>query len=168
MISQFKLSELAGGDPILNSKLFNVGKAPDNMLQWFAAHGTQMTVYLVSLLFFKSRVDYAVPSVPQNPLSYICDGPKQRKRRNLEVPWPNRVTQAFTTQPNGPGVLGPSPRLLARVPRRLSHVVALKFCHVHTCQALAHLVHQSAPALEARQVSQRASDVRPYSQHHHG
>ena len=44
MISQFKLSELAGGDPTLNSKLFNVGKAPDNMLQWFAAHGTQMTV----------------------------------------------------------------------------------------------------------------------------
>ena len=44
MISQFKLSELAGGDPTLNSKLFNVGKAPDNMLQWFAAHDTQMTV----------------------------------------------------------------------------------------------------------------------------
>jgi hypothetical protein len=46
MISQFKLSELAGGDPMLNPKLSNVGKAPDNMLQWFAAHGTQMTVYL--------------------------------------------------------------------------------------------------------------------------
>ncbi|KAH8996367.1 hypothetical protein EDB92DRAFT_2112663 [Lactarius akahatsu] len=38
MISQFKLSELAGSDPTLDSKLFNVGKAPDNMLQWFAAH----------------------------------------------------------------------------------------------------------------------------------
>ncbi|KAH9042535.1 hypothetical protein EDB85DRAFT_1915527 [Lactarius pseudohatsudake] len=43
MISQFKLSELAGGDPTLNSRLFNVGKAPDNMLQWFVAHGNQMT-----------------------------------------------------------------------------------------------------------------------------
>jgi hypothetical protein len=52
MISQFKLSELAGGDPILNSKLFNVGKAPDNMLQWFAAHGAQMTVNLVYRFFF--------------------------------------------------------------------------------------------------------------------
>jgi hypothetical protein len=51
MISQFKLSELAGGDPMLNSRLFNVGKAPDNMLQWFAAHGTQMTVNLVNQLF---------------------------------------------------------------------------------------------------------------------
>ena len=29
---QFKLSEL-GGDPVLNSKLFNVGSAPNNMLQ---------------------------------------------------------------------------------------------------------------------------------------
>lgn len=52
MISQFKLSELAGGDPILNSKLFNVGKAPDNMLQWFAAHGSQMTVNLAYPVFF--------------------------------------------------------------------------------------------------------------------
>lgn len=51
MISQFKLSELAGGDPILNSKLFNVGKAPDNMLQWFAAHGSQMTVNMASSVY---------------------------------------------------------------------------------------------------------------------
>jgi hypothetical protein len=32
MISQFKLSELGGGDPVLNAKLFNVGSAPNNML----------------------------------------------------------------------------------------------------------------------------------------
>jgi pyrimidine and pyridine-specific 5'-nucleotidase len=50
MVSQFKLSELAGGDPTLNSKLFNVGKAPDNMLQWFAAHGTQMTCATKSII----------------------------------------------------------------------------------------------------------------------
>ncbi|KAH9048407.1 hypothetical protein EDB84DRAFT_1556865 [Lactarius hengduanensis] len=50
MISQFKLSELAGGDPTLNSKLFNVGKAPDNMLQWFAAHGNQMTCATKSII----------------------------------------------------------------------------------------------------------------------
>jgi pyrimidine and pyridine-specific 5'-nucleotidase len=55
MISQFKLSELAGGDLALNTKLFNVGKAPDNMLQWFAAHGNQMTVNLAySYLIFTS------------------------------------------------------------------------------------------------------------------
>ena len=34
MISQFRLSELGAGDPVLNAKLLNVGKAPDNMLQW--------------------------------------------------------------------------------------------------------------------------------------
>ncbi|THG93814.1 hypothetical protein EW145_g8272, partial [Phellinidium pouzarii] len=50
MISQFKLSELGGGDPVLSSKLFNVGRAPDNMLQWFAAKGTQMTCATKSVI----------------------------------------------------------------------------------------------------------------------
>ncbi|KAJ8584685.1 hypothetical protein M405DRAFT_884194 [Rhizopogon salebrosus TDB-379] len=43
MISQFKLSELGGGDPVLSAKLFNVGSASNNTLQWFAAKGSQMT-----------------------------------------------------------------------------------------------------------------------------
>ena len=34
MVSQFKLSELGGGDSVLNAKLLNVGTAPNNMLQW--------------------------------------------------------------------------------------------------------------------------------------
>ncbi|KIM43807.1 hypothetical protein M413DRAFT_443693, partial [Hebeloma cylindrosporum] len=50
MISQFKLSELGGGDPVLNSKLFNVGSAPNNVLQWFAAKGTQMTCATKSVI----------------------------------------------------------------------------------------------------------------------
>ncbi|KAL0575434.1 hypothetical protein V5O48_006550 [Marasmius crinis-equi] len=50
MISQFKLSELGGGDPVLNSKLYNVGAAPNNMLQWFAAKGTQMTCATKSVI----------------------------------------------------------------------------------------------------------------------
>ncbi|KAF8347588.1 hypothetical protein F5887DRAFT_956525 [Amanita rubescens] len=50
MISQFKLSELGGSDPVLNSKLFNVGMAPNNMLQWFAAKGTQMTCATKSVI----------------------------------------------------------------------------------------------------------------------
>lgn len=37
MISQFKLSELGGIDPVLNIKLQNVGRAPDNMLQCAAS-----------------------------------------------------------------------------------------------------------------------------------
>ena len=32
MISQFKLSELGGSDPVLNAKLYNVSAAPNNML----------------------------------------------------------------------------------------------------------------------------------------
>ncbi|KAI0087154.1 hypothetical protein BDY19DRAFT_893676 [Irpex rosettiformis] len=50
MISQFRLAELGGSDPVLSSKLFNVGKAPDNMLQWFAAKGTQMTCATKSII----------------------------------------------------------------------------------------------------------------------
>ncbi|KDR79285.1 hypothetical protein GALMADRAFT_223515 [Galerina marginata CBS 339.88] len=50
MISQFKLSDLGAGDPVLNSKLFNVGTAPNNMLQWFAAKGTQMTCATKSVI----------------------------------------------------------------------------------------------------------------------
>ncbi|KAH7890529.1 WD40-repeat-containing domain protein [Phlebopus sp. FC_14] len=50
MISQFKLSELGGSDPTLNAKLWNVGSAPNNMLQWFAAKGTQMTCATKSVI----------------------------------------------------------------------------------------------------------------------
>ncbi len=34
MVSQFKLSDLGGGDPVLSAKLMQVGRAPDNMLQY--------------------------------------------------------------------------------------------------------------------------------------
>ncbi|TBU58293.1 hypothetical protein BD310DRAFT_819714 [Dichomitus squalens] len=50
MVSQFKLSELGGGDLVLNAKLAQVGRAPDNMLQWFAAKGTQMTCATKSVI----------------------------------------------------------------------------------------------------------------------
>lgn len=50
MISQFKLSELGSNDPLLSAKLWNVGAAPSNMLQWFAAKGTQMTCATKSII----------------------------------------------------------------------------------------------------------------------
>ncbi|TFK65277.1 hypothetical protein BDN72DRAFT_824755 [Pluteus cervinus] len=50
MISQFKLSDLGGSDPVLAAKLFNVGSAPNNQLQWFAAKGTQMTCATKSVI----------------------------------------------------------------------------------------------------------------------
>ena len=33
MMSQFKLSELGGGDSMLNAKLYNIGSSPNGMLQ---------------------------------------------------------------------------------------------------------------------------------------
>ena len=65
MISQFKLSELGGSDPILNAKLTNVGAAPNNMLQWFAAKGSQMTVRCL-LSQPNLYIDNRWLSVPQN------------------------------------------------------------------------------------------------------
>lgn len=50
MMSQFKLSDLGGIDPVLNAKLHNIGAAPNNMLQWFAAKGTQMTCATKSIV----------------------------------------------------------------------------------------------------------------------
>ncbi|RDX41621.1 hypothetical protein OH76DRAFT_1489321 [Lentinus brumalis] len=50
MMSQFKLSDLGAGDPVLSAKLMMVGRAPDNMLQWFAAKGTQMTCATKSVI----------------------------------------------------------------------------------------------------------------------
>ena len=48
MMSQFKLSELGGSDPVVNAKLMNVGKAPDNMLQYvsksWCLHPDELTV----------------------------------------------------------------------------------------------------------------------------
>lgn len=53
MISQFRLAELGGGDPVLNAKLFNVGAAPNNMLQYVLSYTsrilTQLNLYLGGL-----------------------------------------------------------------------------------------------------------------------
>ena len=51
MISQFKLSELGGGDPVLAAKLFNVGAAPNNQLQYAILHLGRFYIYLSSNVF---------------------------------------------------------------------------------------------------------------------
>ncbi|KAG8905601.1 hypothetical protein FRB99_008599 [Tulasnella sp. 403] len=43
MLSQFKMNELAAGDPVMSARLAHVGVGANNMLQWFAAKGRQMT-----------------------------------------------------------------------------------------------------------------------------
>ncbi len=47
MVSQFKLSELGGGDPVLSSKLLHVGKAPDNMLQCVPDNSSQYLFLII-------------------------------------------------------------------------------------------------------------------------
>ena len=98
MVSQFKLAELGGSDPVLSAKLFNVGKAPDNMLQyvlalsckgsiltlftrWFAAKGTQMTVCCRVFSVVSSRLTTDHDSVPPSLSFFICNGQKKRIRR---------------------------------------------------------------------------------------
>jgi len=64
MVSQFRLAELGGSDPVLNAKLFHVGKAPDNMLQWFAAKGTQMTCATKSVILHLQWTEEDEPAQP--------------------------------------------------------------------------------------------------------
>ncbi|RXW16614.1 hypothetical protein EST38_g9240 [Candolleomyces aberdarensis] len=70
MVSQFRLSELGAGDPVLNAKLFNVGAAPNNQLQWFAAKGTQMTCATKSVIMHLQWQEGEVkPTTVQSPVS---------------------------------------------------------------------------------------------------
>ena len=76
MISQFKLSELGGSDPVLNAKLTYVGAAPNNMLQWFAAKGSQMTVsVLLSQANFNTN--NRLRSVQRNLSSFTYNGKRK-------------------------------------------------------------------------------------------
>ncbi|KZV64245.1 hypothetical protein PENSPDRAFT_588714 [Peniophora sp. CONT] len=63
MISQFKLSELGGSDPIVNARLFNVGRAPNDMLQWFAARGSVMTCATKSVILHLQWTEADEPAV---------------------------------------------------------------------------------------------------------
>ncbi|CAE6428501.1 unnamed protein product [Rhizoctonia solani] len=57
MLSQFKLSELGGSDPVLSAKLSSVGVGSANMLQWFAAKGKQMTCATKNLILHLEHED---------------------------------------------------------------------------------------------------------------
>ncbi|KAI0317825.1 WD40-repeat-containing domain protein [Amylostereum chailletii] len=108
MISQFKLSELGGGDPALNSRLFNVGKAPDNMLQWFAAQGTQMTCATKSVILhlqWTETEEQAQTTSVTSPSSQASSLPATPPSSNLSSSAPrirtvsslSRSSSSFTT-----------------------------------------------------------------------
>ncbi|TFK50497.1 hypothetical protein OE88DRAFT_1631183 [Heliocybe sulcata] len=111
MVSQFKLSELGGGDPVLSAKLFQVGKAPDNMLQWFAAKGTQMTCATKSVILHLQWTEgeepaQTEPSTPLTPksLSGLQANPRQRTvsslSRRSSLTTPQRRTSLNTPPPS--------------------------------------------------------------------
>ncbi|KAI0929381.1 hypothetical protein AcV7_005249 [Taiwanofungus camphoratus] len=107
MVSQFRLAELGGSDPALNMKLFNVGKAPDNMLQWFAAKGTQMTCATKSVILHlqwteedglpatsagAASQDAASPTTPSTPGGLSPSAP-----RPGTIPSLSRSTSSIST-----------------------------------------------------------------------
>ncbi|CAE6530164.1 unnamed protein product [Rhizoctonia solani] len=119
MLSQFKLSELGGSDPILSAKLSNVGVGSANMLQWFAAKGKQMTCATKNLILHLEHED-PDPSVsltsslenlsiseaqpqtpPTNPTHF-------HPRHSLSVPRPDSRSMAVRSRKSMGGLLSPA------------------------------------------------------------
>ncbi|KIJ62311.1 hypothetical protein HYDPIDRAFT_94912 [Hydnomerulius pinastri MD-312] len=94
MISHFKLSELGGGDPVLNAKLWNVGTAPNNMLQWFAAKGTQMTCATKSVIL---HLQWNEGDEKPTPNEAFVTSPTSSTR--LSSPTPSSTLARSTTDP---------------------------------------------------------------------
>ncbi|EDR09874.1 uncharacterized protein LACBIDRAFT_318148 [Laccaria bicolor S238N-H82] len=114
MISQFKLSELGAGDPVLNAKLFNVGAAPNNMLQWFAAKGTQMTCATKSVILHlqwqeaDEKPIVAQSLTAQSPVSLTASqGPSQARKRTGSVL--DKSTSSLSTPHRRISLIAPSP-----------------------------------------------------------
>ncbi|KAF8584645.1 hypothetical protein K439DRAFT_1410889 [Ramaria rubella] len=110
MVSQFKLSELGAGDPTLFSKLFNVGVGANNMLQWFAAHGTQMTCATKSVILHLQWTESSDQSLA-TVTSPIEDGPPNT---------PIGLTPPVTTRARTNSSLSFSRSTSAKTPRRQS------------------------------------------------
>ncbi|KAJ7040958.1 hypothetical protein C8F04DRAFT_947835 [Mycena alexandri] len=104
MISQFRLAELGGGDHMLSAKLWNVGKAPDNMLQWFAAKGTQMTCATKSvILHLQWQEGEGEPETTPTPSAR--GGVPQRRSSLLPPPSERRLSASVSTSTStGPGL----------------------------------------------------------------
>lgn len=82
MISSFNLASLGAGNPVLAAKISQVGANANNMLQWFAAEGNQMTCSTKSLIMHLQWVDesdlYNSPAGQPSTLSSptTSSGPK--------------------------------------------------------------------------------------------
>ncbi|KAK0481539.1 hypothetical protein IW261DRAFT_1334733 [Armillaria novae-zelandiae] len=97
MMSQFKLSDLGGTDPLLSAKLHNVG-APNNMLQWFAAKGTQMTCATKSIIMHLQWQEESEDASPKpTPTSSKLMGPPSPK-----IDSPTSLSASLSTVPTVP------------------------------------------------------------------
>ncbi|KAK0199028.1 hypothetical protein F5146DRAFT_1021851 [Armillaria mellea] len=98
MMSQFKLSDLGGTDPLLSAKLHNVGAAPNNMLQWFAAKGTQMTCATKSIIMhLQWEEESEDASMKPTPTSSKSMGPPSPK-----ITSPVSLSASLSTVPTVP------------------------------------------------------------------
>ncbi|SJL06382.1 uncharacterized protein ARMOST_09718 [Armillaria ostoyae] len=97
MMSQFKLSDLGGTDPLLSAKLHNVGAAPNNMLQWFAAKGTQMTCATKSIIMHLQWQEEAEDASTKPPTSSKLMGPPSPKTTS-----PISLSASLSTVPTVP------------------------------------------------------------------
>ncbi|KAJ3575409.1 hypothetical protein NP233_g1113 [Leucocoprinus birnbaumii] len=102
MISQFKLSEIGAGDPVLNAKLYNVGSAPNNMLQWFAAKGTQMTCATKSVIMhlqWQEGEDQPTAAVNSQKLNASTSSLSSRVRTSPTISTTSRRTSLASPSP---------------------------------------------------------------------
>ncbi|CAE6532380.1 unnamed protein product [Rhizoctonia solani] len=118
MLSQFKLSELGGSDPVLSAKLSSVGVGSANMLQWFAAKGKQMTCATKNLILHLEHEDTEptvslTSSLESLPLAHPL--PKTppttnalRPRHSLSVPRPESRSMALKSRKSMGGLLSPA------------------------------------------------------------
>ncbi|KAJ4474259.1 hypothetical protein J3R30DRAFT_3376742 [Lentinula aciculospora] len=112
MISQFKLSELGGTDPFLNAKLFNVGAAPNNMLQWFAAKGSQMTCATKSVILhlqWQEDSETSTPGSPTRSPSVLSLASSTTQNQN-QTPTRSRTSSSFSRSTSSSSITGSASR----------------------------------------------------------
>ncbi|KAG8684149.1 hypothetical protein FRC08_013854, partial [Ceratobasidium sp. 394] len=123
MLSQFKLSELGGSDPILSARLSSVGVGSANMLQWFAAKGNQMTCATKNLILHLEH-EHEEPSAAtltdstedlltalNTPPTHGRSGP----RHSLAVPRSESRARTPARKSMGPMPISPAPSRMSSV-----------------------------------------------------
>ncbi|KAG9077422.1 hypothetical protein FRC06_008918, partial [Ceratobasidium sp. 370] len=123
MLSQFKLSELGGGDPILSARLSSVGVGSANMLQWFAAKGNQMTCATKNLILHLEHEDEGpsattVTASTEDLLTALSTPPAHGHsgpRHSLAVPRPESRARTPARKSMGMMPISPAPSRMSSV-----------------------------------------------------